>query len=87
MVMNNTVENKIPSVLDVDKHQTLFDANGNRTGVLIPAEDYDYLLKLIENEAFLKDLEESFHSALDQVAEAKAGRKKMKSLQSVIDEL
>jgi len=74
------------TLLNVSKHQTLLDSEGNKTAVLIPMEDYEAITKLyalvLEQEAF----REKFTNALTDAKQIADGKKKGQSLIDFLDE-
>lgn len=63
--------------------QYITDKRGHKKGVIVPYTDWEKMLKEIEKQRVLLGLK----SAVAEVKEMMGGKKKMKSMEKLLDEL
>lgn len=73
--------------IDIHRHQAVVNSQGEKTSFIVPAEDYEQFLLLLDYRRQYEEMEVSLKSALDEAVKIKSGDAPRKSLQSLIDEL
>ena len=63
--------------------QYITDKKGHKTNVVIPFKDWEHLMKEMQKQRVLLDLKE----AVSEVKTMLAGKKKMKTIEELINEL
>jgi len=84
--MEATLSSEKVSLLDTDQHQIVLNSTGEKTGVLIPFDQYEEIMLKLQSLVEYAQMEKRLHFALDDMYAMKSGKLPRRNVMDLLDE-